>query len=115
VATGGGNVEPEVPIEQFCEESARSVGVGSWKVAIRLALYQEGKLVFSKSIMHAIKYLDKARNTKVITLEQIAGYYGMVPVTRRLPTTKQLNGVVLDKPKIIADDIETQKELTDED
>lgn len=115
VATGGENLESAVPIEQFCDESSQRVGKGAWITAIRLALYQEGKLVFSKSVMHAIKYLDNARNTKIITLEQIAGYYDMVPVNRRLPTKKQLAGVILDKPKIVADDIETQKELTDED
>ena len=109
-ATGGENLEPEISIEDFCESAEKKLGKSNWMTALRLSLYIEGKLVWGKSVQHAMKYLDKSRKKKVITLEQLAGHYDLKPKIYRL--RKELDKA-LDTP--IQADEQTTKELNDED
>ena len=84
VATGGGNLEPEISIDDFCKGAEKTLGKSTFMTAVRLAMYIEGKLVWGKSVEHAMKWLNKSRAKKIITLEQIAGHYGLVPRRRNL-------------------------------
>ena len=106
VATGGENQQPEISIEDFCKGAEHSHGKSTFLTAVRLAMYIEGKLVWGRSVAHAIKALERARSQKVITLEQIAGYYGLVPRRRHLH--KKLDDVleVASKTPIVSDDTE---------
>ena len=83
-ATGGENLEPEISIADFCASAEKAVGKGSFMTALRLSMYIEGKLVWGKSVQHAMKYLEKSRQKKVITLEQLAGHYDLKPKIYRL-------------------------------
>ena len=105
VATGGENLEPEVSIEQFCEETEKKLGKSNFMTALRLSMYIDGKLVWGRSVQHAMKYLDKCREKKVITLEQLAGHYGLEP--RRFHLYKKLDGVMSEE--------ETKEEQANED
>ncbi len=106
VATGGENQQPEVSIDDFCNGAEKAHGKGTFMTAVRLAMYIEGKLVWGRSVAHAIKALERARSQKVITLEQIAGHYGLV--VRRRNLHKKLDDVleIASKTPIVSDDTE---------
>lgn len=105
VATGGLNLDPEVSINDFCESAEKKLGKFNFLTAIRLSLYIDGKLVWGKSVQHAMKYLDRSREKKVITLEQLAGHYDLKPRITRL--RKKLDDA-LDEP-IQTSDIDTME------
>jgi hypothetical protein len=72
-----GQLESEVDIAQFMKETEEKFGKGSWLSAVKLNLYIEGKTVYGKTVVQALRYLNKCRKEKNISLEQIAVHYGL--------------------------------------
>lgn len=88
----GNLTESEISIPQFMEEAEKQFGVGGWKAAVKLALYTEGMLVYNSKVVRGLKYLNKCRNIKQISLEQCAKHYGLTVTKTKL--TSKLDGVM---------------------
>jgi len=58
-------------------------------------MYVEGMTVYNPKVISCLKYLNKCREKKLITLEAIASHYDLVPKKTRL--RKKLSGVVNDE------------------
>ena len=94
-ATTSGELESDVPIEQFCQETEEKWGKGTWLASIKLNMYVEGMTVYNPNVISSLKYLNKCREKKLITLESIATHYDLIPKKTRL--RKKLSGVVNDE------------------
>jgi len=94
-ATMSGVLESDVPIPQFCQESEDKFGKSTWLASVKLNMYVEGMMVYNKNVITSLKYLNKCREKKLITLEAIAAHYDLVPKKTRL--RKKLSGVVGDE------------------
>lgn len=92
-STGSGKLlQSEIPIGQFIEESEQKFGKGSFLASVKLELFAEGLNVYSPSIVQSQKYLQRARATKLISMEEIATHYGLEKSKARL--RKKLDGVL---------------------
>ena len=91
---GEGELESDIPIAQFCEETEAKWGKGTWLASIKLNMYVEGMTVYNPKVISCLKYLNQCREKKLITLESIASHYDLVPKKTRL--RKKLSGVVND-------------------
>uniref|UniRef100_A0AAT9JFA8 ORF10 n=1 Tax=Nitrosopumilaceae spindle-shaped virus TaxID=3065433 RepID=A0AAT9JFA8_9VIRU len=94
-ATTSGELESDVPIDKFCQETEEKFGKGTWLAAVKLNMYVEGMTVYNPNVITCLKYLNKCREKKLITLESIAAHYDLVPKITRL--RKKLSGVVGDE------------------
>lgn len=94
-ATTSGELESDVPIAQFCDESEAKWDKQTWLASIKLNMYVEGMTVYNPKIISCLKYINKCREKKMITLEAIAAHYDFVPKKTRL--RKKLSGVVNDE------------------
>lgn len=92
---GEAGLESDVPIAQFCEETEAKWGMGTWMASIKLNMYVEGMTVYNPKVISCLKYLNKCREKKIITLESIASHYDLIPKNTRL--RKKLSGVVNDE------------------
>ena len=79
-----GNNDSEVSIEEFCKIGEEKFTKGNFLAAIKLDLFIEGRTVYGKNVVQALKYLNKARTQKIITLDAIANYYGLQITKTRL-------------------------------
>jgi hypothetical protein len=91
---GEGELEDTVPIAQFCDETEAKWGKATWLASVKLNMYVEGMTVYNPKVISCLKYLNKCREKKLITLESIASHYDLVPKKTRL--RKKLSGVVND-------------------
>ena len=82
----------DVPIPKFMEQSEAKFGIGTWQAAIKLALFSEGMTTYNNKVVRALKYLNKCRNNKLISLEQCAVHYKLTITKTRL--RKKLDGVM---------------------
>jgi len=94
-ATTSGELESDVPIDKFCQETEERFGKGTWLAAVKLNMYVEGMTVYNPNVITCLKYLNQCREKKLITLESIAAHYDLVPKITRL--RKKLSGVVNDE------------------
>lgn len=81
-----------IPIKQFMEESELKFGNGAWLSAIKLALFTEGKTTYNNNVVRALKYFNRCRNTKLISLEESAAHYDLTITKTRL--SKKMEGVM---------------------
>ena len=81
-----------IPIPEFMKESEVKFGERSWIAAIKLALFTEGKTTYSGNVVRALKYLNKCRNTKYISLEEAATHYSLTITKTR--NKKTMDGVM---------------------
>jgi len=88
----GAKINSQIPIPQFCTEFETKFGKGTSLAAIKLALFENGLNVYSKQVTQASKYFSKAREMKVIALEDIAAYYGLEITRTKLK--KKLDGII---------------------
>lgn len=84
-----------VPIKQFMEESEAKFGKGSWQAAIKLALFTEGMTTYNNNVVRALKYFNKCRNTKLISLVESAAHYELTITKTR--NRKKMDGVMTPK------------------
>jgi|APSaa5957512535_1039671.scaffolds.fasta_scaffold14620_6 hypothetical protein len=91
-----------IPIPQFMEESEEKFGKGAWLSAIKLALYTEGKTTYNGNVVRALKYLNKCRKTKYISLEESAAHYDLTITKTRL--RKKMSGVMVPTPGEVEQD-----------
>ena len=84
-----------IPIKQFMKESENKFGKGAWLASVKLTLYTEGMTTYNNKVVRALKYLNKCRTVKLISMAECATYYGLTITKTRL--SKKLDGVMADK------------------
>jgi len=87
-----GMIESEVPIDQFVKEAGEKFGEGNFKAAIKINLYVNGLTVYGAHVVQALRYIDKCRAKKLISLEQLATHYGFEITKTKLK--KKMDGVM---------------------
>lgn len=95
ICTEGDNasIKSQVPVDQFIKESEAKFGP-CFKQAVKIKMFQNGINTYGRTVSQAIKYLDKALNTKIIPLEKLAIEYGLEITRTKL--RKKLDGVLED-------------------
>lgn len=93
---GDKDMHSTVPILQFIQECEAKLGKGSFLAAIRIKLFTNGVNVYSHTISRAMKYLDKALEKKLISMEELATEYKLELSKARLKA--KLDGVLADEP-----------------
>lgn len=85
-------IHSEIPIPQFKEESSKKFGPQVFLAAVKLKLFANGMNVYASSVVSAQKYLDRALEKKLISLEELATSYGLKITRSRL--NHKLDGVL---------------------
>jgi hypothetical protein len=100
-AATGKLIHSAIPVDQFKKESDQKFGVGVFEAAVKLKLMQNGMNTYSKRVVQALRYLDRALEIKLISLEELATSYGLTITQTKLK--KMLDGVLADvKTEIIS-------------
>jgi len=87
-----GVLESAIPVDQFCKEAEAKLGKGVFEAAVKLELFANGMNVYAPSVVSASKYLARAMEKKLISLQEIAVFYGLEITKSRL--RKKLDGVL---------------------
>lgn len=89
-ANSTGSVETQVDMVKFCEESEEKFTKGTFQGVIKQFLREQGIDCYSAKTVQARRYLDRALEMKVFSLEDLATHYGLAP--RRTRLDKKLDG-----------------------
>ena len=87
------NGKPTYNTSLFVQESIAKFG-NNFKVAVKLKLFTLGYTTHSRTVVQAFRYLDKALQTKVITMDDIAKRMDLPETKTKL--RKKLDGVLTD-------------------
>ena len=91
-SASGQLLKSEIPIDQFKKESEVKFGPQVFEAAVKLKLFANGMNVYAKSVVAAQRYLDRALEKKLISLEELATNYGFEVTRTKL--RKKLDGVL---------------------
>lgn len=82
----------EIPVDQFRKESEAKFGPGNFEAAVKLTAFENAMNVYSHTVVQAHRYLSKALQTKLISLEELLVCYGLDITKTKLK--KKLDGVL---------------------
>ena len=82
----------QIPVDQFVRECEEKFGRGHFEAAVKLSLFSNGLNVYANKVVAAKRYFDKAREKKLISLEEVATHYGFEITVTKL--RKKLDGVL---------------------
>lgn len=85
-------LQSSVPVDQFVKECEAKFKVGVFKSTVKLKLLLNGINVYKPTMVACMRYFDRALETKIITLEDLATHYGLE--TKRARLRKKLDGVL---------------------
>ncbi len=85
-------IHSEVPVGQFLKESIDKFGKGHFEAAIKLKLYSSGMNVYSNMVVQSLRYLERAMEKKLISLEEVATESGLTITNTKL--RKKMDGVM---------------------
>lgn len=88
----GGLLHSAISVKQFIEESIAKFGPGTFLSAVKVKLFLNGMNTYSNKVVQAQRYLDRALEKKLISLEEIAIEYKLEVTKARL--RKKLDGVL---------------------
>jgi hypothetical protein len=80
----GALLQSEISIDDFCKKGEINFDKGNFVAAIKLKLYTSGMTTYGKHVVHALKWISKAQETKLISLEELATHYGLTTTKTRL-------------------------------
>ena len=80
----GNDLPSGISIDEFVKNAEGNFGSGNFQAAIKLLLYTNGLTVYGKHVVQSLRYLERARLTKIITLEKLAVHYGFKITKTRL-------------------------------
>ena len=86
--------ESEIDIEKLINQGNVNFGPGNFEAAVKLKLFTNGMNVYAKHVTNASKWLDRALETKKISLEDIAAKFNFTLTQTRL--RKKMDGVLSD-------------------
>ncbi len=72
-----GNPLSDMSIDEICQKGEDNFGPGNFKAAIKLDCYVEGKTVYGKKVIQALRWWHKIRRSKMVTLDSAANHYGL--------------------------------------
>lgn len=90
-------LQSEIDVSKFKQEADEKFPPGVFKAAVKLKLFVSGKLTYSPKVVQALRYLERAMEMKIVTLEDLAVAYGLEITNTKL--RKKLDGVLTDEPK----------------
>lgn len=90
-------LQSEIDVSKFKEEAEAKFPPGVFLSAVRLKLFVSGKLTYSPKVVQALRYLERALETKIITLEGLAVAFDLKITNTKL--RKKLDGVLADEQK----------------
>lgn len=82
----------EISIKQFITETNQKFQERTFKLVVKQALKEQGLATYSKEFTRARRYLDKALETKIISLEELATHYDIVITKTR--QDKKMDGIL---------------------
>ena len=74
VCTVGKGIQSEISLDDFVTEGRRLLGERVFDTAVKLKLFQNGMNTYSPTISRACKWLDKALERKIISLDDVAAH-----------------------------------------
>ena len=83
----------EINVSRFVEESTEKFG-SAFKVAVKLKLFTLGYTTHGRTVVQALRYLEKALTTKIITMDDIASTMELNQTKTKL--FKKMDGVLTD-------------------
>ena len=83
----------EINVSRFVEESTQKFGT-AFKVAVKLKLFTLGYTTHGQTVVQALRYLEKALTTKIITMDDIASTMELNQTKTKL--FKKMDGVLTD-------------------
>lgn len=90
-SSSGKLIHSQVPIGQFKQESDAKFP-GLFESAVKLKLFENGLVTYSRPMVAAKRYLDRALEKKIISLDELANAYGLTITKTKL--RKKLDGVL---------------------
>lgn len=99
-------IHSEIPVDQFIKETEAKFGPGVFEATVKLRLFQNGMNTYARSVTNCGKYLDRALEKKMISLEELATKKGLTITRTKL--RKKLDGV-------LSEQAEPEKPLIEED
>ena len=109
VCSMGEDLESEVDLEKFIQESEHKLGDKTFEAAVKLKAFSNGMNVYSPNVVNALKYLDRALDKRQIPFEKILVHYGLDITKTRL--RKQLDGVLLEEPKKLENNEDSNEKM----
>ena len=95
-ASSGKLIHSQVPIDQFIVETEKKFGTQSVEAALKILLFQNGMNTYSRHIVATLRYLERAGQKKLISLDELAIKKGLTINKTKL--RKKLDGVLNDEP-----------------
>ena len=89
-SSASGGVDSQLDIAKFCDESETKFTKGTFTGVIKQFLREQGVNTYSAKTVQARRYLDRALEMKVFSLEDLASHYGLKP--RNTNLQKKLDG-----------------------
>lgn len=90
-------IHSEIPLEQFKKESEDKFTPYVFQSAVKLKALLQGINVYSRPIMAALRYIDRALEKKEISMEELVTSYGYE--TKQTKLRAKLDGVLSDEKK----------------
>lgn len=76
--------ESEMPIPEVVRQGETNFGKQNFEAAIKLDLYVNGLTTYGRHVVQALRWIDKLRMQKKISLEQLATHYDLKVTKTRL-------------------------------
>lgn len=92
ICSSGKGQASQISLKQFIAETNSKFQERTFKFVVKQALKEQGLATYSKEYTRARRYLDKALETKVISLQELATHYEFEVTKTRLD--KKLDGVL---------------------
>lgn len=93
-SANGKLIHSDVPLDKFKEESEKKFTPYVFQSAVKLKSFTQGINVYSRPIIAALRYIDRALEKKEISLEELVTSYGFE--TKQVKLRKKLDGVLAD-------------------
>lgn len=90
--TANKKFDSEISISDFVDETGQKFGESTFKKAVKMKLFVNGINVLNPRLVSAMRYLDRALETKRISIKEIATHYGFEVTNTKL--RKKLDGVL---------------------
>jgi len=91
-ANANGNLQSSIPVSQFIQESIDKFGKGTFEAALKMHALLNGLDTYNHNVVQARRYLTRAFETKLISLEELLVVSGLKVTKTRL--RKKLDGIL---------------------
>lgn len=89
-------LKSNVSIPEFAKKGEDNFGPGNFLAGVKLKLYTQGLTTYGKHVVNALKWISKAQDQKLISLEELAIHYNLTTTKTRLRKKVDLDDISLD-------------------